>query len=179
MNHAGKVESRRAAANADSAVTDPFVMSKVSADLDADRERVRDVLTPRCADARGLACGGPDAESSGEPASVRHRRTSVIKVSVFYPNSANATFDMDYYVNTHMPFVQDRCGPAIKGVLVDEGVAGGAPGEGAPYAAIGHLLFDSVEDFQGAFGPHADEIMGDIPNFTRIRPVVQISEIKL
>ena len=84
-----------------------------------------------------------------------------------------------YYVNTHMPFVEDRCGPAIKGVSVDEGVAGGAPGEGAPYAAIGHLLFGSVEDFQGAFGPHADVIMGDIPNFTRIRPVVQISEIKL
>ena len=37
----------------------------------------------------------------------------------------------------------------------------------------------SVQDFQGAFGPHSDEIMGDIPNFTRIQPVVQISEIKL
>jgi uncharacterized protein (TIGR02118 family) len=174
MNHASKVESRRAAASADSAVTDPFAMSRVS----ACGGRVCWSLgrTGRCA---WLSCGGPDAESSGEPASVRHRSTSVIKVSVFYPNSADTTFDMDYYVNTHMPFVEDRCGPAIKGVSVDEGVAGGAPGEGAPYAAIGHLLFDSVEDFQGAFGPHADEIMGDIPNFTRIRPVVQISEIKL
>jgi uncharacterized protein (TIGR02118 family) len=103
----------------------------------------------------------------------------VIKVSVFYPNSDDATFDMDYYVNTHMPFVHDRCSPAIKGMSVDEGVAGGAPGELAPYAAIGHLMFDSVEDFQGAFGPHTDEIMGDVPNYTRIQPVIQISEIKL
>jgi uncharacterized protein (TIGR02118 family) len=61
---------------------------------------------------------------------------------------------------------------------VDEGVAGGAPGELAPHAAIGHLLFDSVEDFQGAFGPHTDEIMGNVPNYTRIQPVIQISEVR-
>jgi uncharacterized protein (TIGR02118 family) len=103
----------------------------------------------------------------------------MIKVSVFYPNSDDATFDMDYYVNTHMPLVHQRCSPAIKGMSVDEGVAGGAPGESALYAAIGHLLFDSVEDFQGAFGPHTDEIMGDAPNYTRIQPVIQISEVKL
>jgi uncharacterized protein (TIGR02118 family) len=48
----------------------------------------------------------------------------------------------------------------------------------APHAAIGHLLFDSVEDFQGAFGPHTDEIMGNVPNYTRIQPVIQISEVR-
>jgi hypothetical protein len=28
-------------------------------------------------------------------------------------------------------------------------------------------------------GPHTGEIMGDIPNSTRIRPVAQVSEVRL
>lgn len=46
-----------------------------------------------------------------------------------------------------------------------------------PQVAMGHLYFDSVEDFQDAFGPNAEKIMGDIPNFTNSEPVVQISEV--
>ncbi|HBI79882.1 MAG TPA: EthD family reductase, partial [Marinobacter adhaerens] len=35
----------------------------------------------------------------------------------------------------------------------------------------------SVADFQTAFGPHAKEILGDIPNFTNVQPTVQISDV--
>jgi uncharacterized protein (TIGR02118 family) len=45
--------------------------------------------------------------------------------------------------------------------------------------AIGHLWFDSVASFQGAFGPNADKILGDIPNYTNIEPIVQISEVMI
>jgi uncharacterized protein (TIGR02118 family) len=44
---------------------------------------------------------------------------------------------------------------------------------------MGHLYFDSVEAFQAAFGPHAPAIMADIPNYTDIQPVIQISEVKM
>lgn len=40
------------------------------------------------------------------------------------------------------------------------------------------MLFDSLESFQGAFGPHMGEILGDIPNYTDAAPVVQISDVK-
>jgi uncharacterized protein (TIGR02118 family) len=60
---------------------------------------------------------------------------------------------------------------------VDKGLGGGAPGSAPTYAASGHLFFDSVEDFQASFGPHTKEIMGDIPNYTDITPVIQISEV--
>lgn len=103
----------------------------------------------------------------------------MIKVSVYYPYSDGASFDMDYYLSSHMPMVFDRCSPKIKSMHVDGGLAGGPPGSTPPFAAIGHLVFDSVEDFQSSFGPHTDEIMGDIPNYTKIEPVIQISEIKL
>jgi hypothetical protein len=36
-----------------------------------------------------------------------------------------------------------------------------------------------VESFQISFGPHAGEIMADIPNYTNAEPVIQISEITL
>jgi uncharacterized protein (TIGR02118 family) len=103
----------------------------------------------------------------------------MIKVSVMYPNSSDANFDIDYYCNTHMTMVAELLGDALKGSNVDYGLAGGAPGESAPFIAMGHLIFDSVESFQNAFGPHAEKIMSDIPNYTNTQPQVQISEIKV
>jgi uncharacterized protein (TIGR02118 family) len=44
---------------------------------------------------------------------------------------------------------------------------------------MGHLYFDSVGAFQGAFGPHTKEIMADIPNYTDVQPTIQISEVKI
>ena len=43
----------------------------------------------------------------------------------------------------------------------------------------GHVDFDSVEAFQAAYGPHAEALMGDIPNYTDIQPTIQISEVKI
>jgi uncharacterized protein (TIGR02118 family) len=102
----------------------------------------------------------------------------MIKVSVLYPNSAGARFDMAYYTSKHMPMVQ-RLVTTCKGIAAEKGVAGGAPGSQPTYIAIGHLLFDSVEAFQSGFGPHSQEILGDIPNYTNTQPVIQISEITL
>jgi hypothetical protein len=36
-----------------------------------------------------------------------------------------------------------------------------------------------VEAFQSGFGPHAPEIMADIPKYTNVQPVIQVSEITL
>ena len=101
----------------------------------------------------------------------------MIKVSVMYPNTPGARFDHDYYANKHMPLVKDRVGDAMLYYTVDKGLAGGAPGAPATYVGMCHLYFDSVESFQSGFGPHAKEIMGDIPNYTDQQPVLQISEV--
>ncbi|MGE8297592.1 MAG: EthD family reductase [Pseudomonas sp.] len=103
----------------------------------------------------------------------------MIKVSVLYPNAAGVRFDLDYYCDTHMALVRECLGAACRGIAVDHGLAGGAPGEPAPFVAVGHLLFDSLEAFQQAFAPHAERIMGDLPNFTNATPVLQISEVCL
>ena len=103
----------------------------------------------------------------------------MIKVSVFYPNNAGSKFDMDYYCKSHIPMVQQKTGSACKGTAAEHGISGAAPGSRSTYVAMGHLYFDSVEAFQTAFGPHADAIMADIPNYTDIQPIIQISEVKL
>lgn len=101
----------------------------------------------------------------------------MIKVSVFYPNTENCKFDIAYYCNSHMPMVKDRLGNACKGLAVDQGISGGEPGSRPTYVASGHLFFESVGAFQAAFGPHAKEILADIPNYTNVQPIIEISNI--
>lgn len=103
----------------------------------------------------------------------------MIKVSVLYPYTEGAAFDMDYYLTKHIPMVREKLGAACKGASVEHGLAGGAPGTSPTYIAMGHLLFESVEAFQAAFGPHTAEIVGDVPNYTPIEPILQISEVKI
>ena len=101
----------------------------------------------------------------------------MIKVSVMYPNAPGARFDHAYYRDKHMPMLKARMGDACRWYSIDKGLAGGAPGQSASYVAMCHLFCDSVEAFQAAFGPHVREIMGDIPNYTDQKPLVQISEV--
>ena len=103
----------------------------------------------------------------------------MIKVHIYYPHTPGGRFDMAYYCERHMPMVKARLGAACVGFTVDAGLAGGAPGQPPTYVAEGALLCTSVEAFQAAFGPHAAEILGDIPNYTDAQPVLQISEVKV
>ena len=101
----------------------------------------------------------------------------MIKVSVMYPNTPGGRFDHDYYRDRHMPMVKERMGDACDHYTVDRGLSGGAPGSPATYVGMCHIYCRSLEDFQKGFGPHAQEIMADIPNYTDLKPVMQISEV--
>jgi uncharacterized protein (TIGR02118 family) len=103
----------------------------------------------------------------------------MIKVSVFYPKTDSSSFDMDYYCNSHIPMVQEKVGAALKKVAVEGGLGGGTPDSAPPYAAMGHLYFDTIEDFQSSFGPHAAAIMADVPNYTDVAPIVQVSDVHI
>jgi uncharacterized protein (TIGR02118 family) len=101
----------------------------------------------------------------------------MIKVSVLYANKPGARFDHAYYRDKHMPLVKARMGNHCKFYTVDKGLAGMGPGEPAPFIGMCHIYCDSVEAFQAGFGPHAQEILADIPHYTDLAPVVQISEV--
>ena len=104
----------------------------------------------------------------------------MIRVSVLYPNSPGATFDMPYYIDSHMQtLVKGKLGASLKRMEIDHGLGGATPGAPAPYIAACHMFFDSVEAFQASFGPNADAIISDFPNYTNTQPTVQVSEVKL
>ena len=103
----------------------------------------------------------------------------MVKVSVLYPNRAGTKFDMAYYLNHHIPLVRQLLGSALKGVSVEHGISGEEPGSPAPYVTTCHLLFDSGQAYQTSFGPHAQEIIEDIPKYTDSQPLIQIGEVRL
>lgn len=103
----------------------------------------------------------------------------MIKVSVIYPNASDAEFDVDYYCNQHIPMVRDLLGSACTNAAVEVGVCGATPSDRPPNIAMGHLSFDSLTQFQEAFGPNAEQITSDFKNYTNVIPVIQISEVKL
>ena len=101
----------------------------------------------------------------------------MIKVSVMYANMPGGRFNHEYYRDKHMPMFKARMGDSCKYYTVDRDLAGGTPGASATYVAMCHLFCDSVDAFQAGMGPHMAEITADIPNYTDITPVIQISEV--
>ncbi len=102
----------------------------------------------------------------------------MIRVTVAYPNESGKKYDWDYYLNTHRPLVnQHLSGHGLTKFEVDKGVSGADPSAPAPFVAIAHLTFNTVEEVHETFKAVGREVMGDIPNFTDIKPTIQISEI--
>lgn len=101
----------------------------------------------------------------------------MIKVSVMYPNGPDARFDEAYYKDRHMPMVKELMGDYCKSYTIDRARASDSLEKNAPYIAMGHLFCESVDAFEAGFGPHTNVIMGDIPNYTNQKPVIQISEV--
>ncbi len=101
----------------------------------------------------------------------------MIKVSVWYPYDPSATFDHDYYRTSHMPMVKSKMGDKLIRYEIDKGMVGGEADSPPTFIAAAHPYCDSPEAFQEGFGPHAEEILSDIPNYTNTAPVIQISEV--
>ena len=102
----------------------------------------------------------------------------MVKVGIYYPNGEGNTFDMDYYSNKHMPMAASFFGDALKAMAIDKGIGGGAPGEASTYVAIGYFYFENMSTCQAEMGKHSEKLRADVPNYTNIRPLIQISEVQ-
>ena len=93
----------------------------------------------------------------------------MIKLSVSYPKGEGTTFDHKYYAATHIPLCNSTFNPAK--TEVEKGIDG-------PSVAGVTFYFDSMEAMQDALGsPQMADVMADIPNYTNIAPVMQVSEV--
>ncbi len=94
----------------------------------------------------------------------------MVRVSMMYPVTDGATFDLEYYSRTHMGDIVKRT-PGVVRCEIDEAIDG-------PYFIIGQIYFESAEALEAATnGPTADEAWADVPNFTDLQPVMQVSRI--
>lgn len=101
----------------------------------------------------------------------------IIKLTLLYPNGEGKTFDWDYYTNKHYPLLKKYFGESLKAFALDKGESSGIPNTAVPYVAIAYLYFENVEAFQNVMKKNGAEIMTDIPKYTNISPVVQISKV--
>ena len=101
----------------------------------------------------------------------------MFKVSVMYPNEEGAEFDYEYYKSAHMKLVEEHLKPfGVIKTEVDKGVSGGGD-EPAPYICIGHLYFENRDGYDKGIAEKGEILRGDIPNFTNVTPIRQISEV--
>ena len=93
----------------------------------------------------------------------------MIRLSVFYPSTDGASFDHDYYRDTHVPLAVKTWG--LDGATIEKGIDG-------PYVAAVHFAFESMDAFGQAMGsPDTAAVQADVANYTTITPVMQISEV--
>lgn len=102
----------------------------------------------------------------------------MVKISFSYPYQDNAKFDHEYFHKSHMKLVSDRWSPmGMVSYGVEKGLSGGDPGSNPTYIASAYVIFNVIEDFQKALEAHGGDIVGDVPNYTDLQPVIQVNEI--
>ncbi len=95
----------------------------------------------------------------------------MIVFSVLYPKTDGASFDHDYYANSHVPLACEAWGIDPARARIEKGVDG-------PYEAAVHFTFDSMDAMGAALGSAGTaEVMADVANYTTIVPAMQTSEI--
>ncbi|PQE08927.1 Ethyl tert-butyl ether degradation protein [Rutstroemia sp. NJR-2017a WRK4] len=88
-------------------------------------------------------------------------------VTVMYPKTETSTFDMNYYMKTHMPLVQEKWGPhGLQNWTIYE--LDGKDG----WSVQALLYWDSMESFAKAAEAEAEKIMADVPNFSSEKPLL-------
>jgi len=92
--------------------------------------------------------------------------------TVLYPNEDDTKFDLDYYLKTHMPLVQERFGKyGMKGWEVVE-YKPGADGAKPKFAIGATLIWEAPDHLAAALSSEdAGVVFGDVPNFTNKQPI--------
>jgi uncharacterized protein (TIGR02118 family) len=99
----------------------------------------------------------------------------MIRISAIYPNEAGSRFDAGYYQQRHEPFAIGLLEPlGLKGLRTALGEAG-LDGSAPSYWAISELHFTSREACDAALAACGTALFADIPNYTNVAPVLQVS----
>jgi len=98
----------------------------------------------------------------------------MIRVAILYPRSGGTCFDLKYYIDKHMELVRDKLKPfGLQSAEIDSGI----DEKSSPFFAVGYLLFNTLQEYEAGFSIVGNTLLADIPNYTDIEPVVQVSEL--
>jgi len=108
-------------------------------------------------------------------------KKTMFNISSIYIKKDGGKFDFDYYLNKHMPKSIELLskGKGFRGVSVEKGIDLKEQNITSSYVAMCHYYFDTLENFMSAFMPYSQELQGDIINYTNIKPIIQINEVKI
>ena len=93
--------------------------------------------------------------------------------TVLYPNKEGGRFDFEYYTSKHVPMAARLLAGSIE---VRKGISG-PDGSPAAFVCVATIWIDSLEQFQTAITKNGAAVMGDIPNYTNIEPIIQLDEV--
>ena len=99
-----------------------------------------------------------------------------ITLTVMYPNTPGSKFDMDYYLGSHSDLIDKLWGGNLISARYVKGIGTPDPDTPAPYQVMAIFEIESLDVLHQMMEQHAEEVMGDIPNFTDTEPIIQISE---
>lgn len=100
-----------------------------------------------------------------------------VTVSVLYPNDADAKYDIDYYVNRHMPLAAAQWKPSGCLSWTVTKYQATPDGKEPKFAFAGILTFESLEAVHKALAsPESAAVMQDVPNYSNKEPVFLIGE---
>jgi uncharacterized protein (TIGR02118 family) len=101
----------------------------------------------------------------------------MLLISALYPNEPGSRFDAAYYQGPHEAFAVSLLGP--HGLTGIRSTVGSANLDGTPPAfwAISEMTFTSRAHFDAAMAACGEQIFADIPNYTNVTPVLQVSRM--
>lgn len=102
----------------------------------------------------------------------------MIRVTFAFPYQDGKKFDWDYFSNNHLPLLHEHLDSrGMTNLAIDKGISGTDPSSNPPFTAVMHMTFATVDEVHQAFMAVGRPVMGDLGNYTDIKPTVQISEI--
>src|SRR3712207_4467546 len=103
----------------------------------------------------------------------------MIRVLVLYQYGPGKRFDHQYYLQRHIPMVEERLRPhGLISVEVDAGLRGMKPGDPPIALTACMLLFGSLAEFEAGMAVEGTAILSDIPNYTNMEVQFQINEVR-
>lgn len=95
--------------------------------------------------------------------------SKVAALFIAYPAGSGTRFDRDYYVETHLPLVQEAWGPS--GLLSGELYVPAK--DSSANVAVAVLTFSDEDAIGRALGsPTTPGVMADVANYTDIEPIL-------